>query len=90
MAINDGGPAFPQTPWRNSDGILQWPNDGWGMGGMSRRDYFSAKFAAAWVIALSTRHQDAGWTDAAAAIEANRLGLEQADMMLVQLAKEAR
>lgn len=35
--INDGGPAFPATPFIGPSGDVSWP-----IGGMTMRDYFAA------------------------------------------------
>jgi len=40
--IDDGGSAFPQPGWIDSDGSHHFPADGYGMGGMTLRDYFAA------------------------------------------------
>ena len=73
--IDTGGAAFPLR--------AKLPNDEYCYNeGMSLRDYLAATFAAAWVVALSIRHNDLGWSDAGAAVEANRLGLLQADEMI--------
>ena len=42
MAINDGGPAFPQPLTMHPSGVMDYPSNGWGMGGMTMRDYFAA------------------------------------------------
>ena len=49
---------------------------------VSPRDYFAAAFAAEWVAVLSRRRDVHGYSDTAACVEANRLGLLQADAML--------
>ena len=72
MSIKDGGAAFPME---------RAPEEGCSEG-MSLRDWFAGRFAAAWVIAISRRHAERGYEDEAAAVEANRLGLIQADAML--------
>lgn len=84
MDKDKGGSAFPEI-----ETDLNFDRDAgesyshtYSYGGMSLRDYLAAKFAAAWVIALSSRHEEAGYADKAAFIEANRLGLLQADAML--------
>ena len=38
----DGGPAFPQPLTMAPQGNLTSPWDGWGIGGMTLRDYFAA------------------------------------------------
>lgn len=83
-----GGPAFPMREERREpvgDNIElvtpgEWP-------GMSLRDYFAAKFAAAWVIALGARWKEGGFSDTDMLHESNRRGLEQADAMLAERAK---
>ena len=83
MANNDGGPAYPcevgsgvhENEHQNGPHTaIQY--------GMSLRDYFAAKFAAAWVSALAARHQEPGYCDEHAAFAAVKLGLIQADGML--------
>ena len=71
----DGGPAFPigEVHPDNADQVVT---------GMSLRDYFAAKFAAAWVIAFAQRWREPGCSDTDVLHEANRRGLEQADAML--------
>ena len=78
MADKTGGPAFPD-PIRADPGVVPCPE---GSSGMTLRDWFAGRFAAAWVIAISRRHAERGYEDEAAAVEANRLGLIQADAML--------
>lgn len=41
-ARDDGGPAFPQPLHTNMKGDMDWPSNGWGVGGMSLRDWFAA------------------------------------------------
>lgn len=41
-SVNDGGPAFPQPLFRQGDGGVTNPSDGWGLGGMSLWEYFAA------------------------------------------------
>lgn len=86
MATNDGGPAFPRviTEWDQQPGETDVTAKVTSVGGMTLRDYFAAKFAAAWVVALSARIGMPGYLDSAAAVEANRLGLLQADAMLAE------
>lgn len=43
MSNNDGGPAFPQPLTVHPSGSIEHPSNGWGLGGMSLRDYFAAK-----------------------------------------------
>lgn len=74
MSESNGGPAFPVRVDDN--------NGKWTEFGMTLRDYFAVKFAAAWVIALAARKDEAGYSDTGAALEANRLGELQADAML--------
>lgn len=76
---DDGGTAFPAT---EADHGLNFGNSG-----MSLRDYFAAKFIAAWVVALGARHGQPGYSDRDAMWEAIRLGTEQADVMLAERAK---
>lgn len=81
--INDGGPAFPSVEYADEnghyDGIYPIRSQ---YCGISMRDYFAAKFAAAWTIALSSRWKEEGCDDRAIANEAARLGLWQAEAML--------
>ena len=42
---NDGGPAFPQPQTQGGD----WPFNGFGMGGLTARDFFAA-FALAGLL----------------------------------------
>ena len=67
---NDGGPAFPRTA----------PNGGFN--GMSTRTWLAGQFAAAWVVAISRRCNEQGYSDYDVIRTANKLGLEQADAML--------
>ena len=84
---NTGGPAFPEM-WQNDsgqnattpDGQLVPPGCTTQLPGMTQRQYLAAKFAAAWVIAISARNPLEN--NYAVAIEANRLGLLRADGML--------
>ena len=46
------------------------------------RDYFAAKAMQAWIIALSNRRSEAGYTDNEIIFKASRLGYEQANEML--------
>lgn len=71
--------AATPGPWDIVDGS----NDG------RLRDYFAAKFAAAWVVALSARTEIPAYCDSDAAVEACRLGLLQADAMLAAQDAEA-
>ena len=83
--MTDGGPAFPQLlAERMPYGVYTLTAEG----GMTLRDWFAGRFASAWVIAISRRHAERGYEDEAAAVEANRLGLIQADAMLK--AREAK
>lgn len=75
----DGGPAFPFGQTCHVTGQLV---NGWGSEGMSLRDHMAIKFAAAWVRVITAEH--ATESREAIAIEANRLGLMQADHMLAQ------
>jgi hypothetical protein len=79
-AQNNGGPAFPipGVTCHYDDGSFKDPDHG----GMTLRDYCATKFAAAWVVALSARHCQPGYSDTEVVYEANRLGLAQADAML--------
>ena len=71
--LNSGGPAFPQRL------------ETWGpFGGLSTRDYLATHFAAAWTVALARRSAWPG-LDEGTTREAVRLGLMQADAMLVRL-----
>lgn len=74
MRKGSGGPAFPEVVTEGNKMTL--------LHGMSRREWLAAKFAAAWVPCLVARSRSAGYTDEAAACEANRLGYLQADAML--------
>lgn len=42
-AQDNGGPAFPQPMVENPQGGFTHPSDGYGLGGMTLRDYFAAK-----------------------------------------------
>ena len=43
-APNDGGPAFPQTAMPlPQGGGWDWPDQGWGYGGMRLRDYLASR-----------------------------------------------
>lgn len=54
----DGGPAFPQRPFKTQAGDLDWPH-GWGFGGMSLRDWF-AGMALQGVLAEGNCKDEAG------------------------------
>lgn len=43
---NDGGPAFPNPMYRCENGNVDFPWDGYGMGGMSLRDWFAGQVLA--------------------------------------------
>ena len=73
---NDGGPAFPVLVYDEVRGSHNETD------GMSLRDWFAGKFAAAWVVGLESRRGEEGYSDEAAALEACRLGLMQADYMI--------
>jgi len=75
VADKTGGPAFPD-PIRADPSVVPCPE---GSSGMTLRE---------WVIAISRRHAERGYEDETAAVEANRLGLIQADAMLK--AREAK
>ena len=72
---DDGGPAFPHNSM-DEDAKIQ------STGGMSLRDHFEVKFSAAWVIALSARKDDPGYSDEGAIHEACRLGTLHTKTML--------
>jgi hypothetical protein len=74
MQINDGGPAYP-VPYEFMGA------------GMSLRDQLAAQFAVAWVQAIVASHPNE--SREAIGIEANRLGLLQADHMLKQRTQDA-
>lgn len=38
----DGGSAFPQPMFRTLQQEQDWPDNGWGKGGLTMRDYFAA------------------------------------------------
>lgn len=76
-ASDDGGDVFPQS-YVGSDR----PHEGIG-GGMTLRQHYAGQFAAAWVLALSSRKHDEN--DMCVAGEANRLGIKQADALLAQM-----
>lgn len=83
MTDKTGGPAFPQV--YHPDMCC---DPAYVPAGMSLRDYMATKFAAAWTVALATRHGGPGlWGDEATSLEANRLGLKQADAMLQEREK---
>jgi hypothetical protein len=76
--IDDGGCAFPAEQHETQDGRWNQTFDP----GMTLRDYAAIRFAAAWVAAISGRpHSE---PDSAVAVEANRLGLLQADAFIQQ------
>lgn len=75
---NTGGLAFP-WPVADQECCGRFES---GYGGVSLREYYAAKFSAAWVQAITASH--AIESREAIAIEANRLGLLQADHMLKQ------
>jgi hypothetical protein len=85
-AQNNGGSAFPHDeihdciePYRHIQAST----------GVTVRDYFAAKFIAAWVVTLGARHGLPWHSDRDAMWEAIRLGTEQADAMLAERAKPA-
>lgn len=79
----DGGPAFPVADWDHQTFQPRTIEEARRLlSGMTLRDYFAAKFAVAWVAAITASH--ANESREAIAIEANRLGLLQADHMLAQ------
>ena len=78
MKYNDCGPAFP----RPRQVIQGMPDIDKGAEGMSLRDYFETKQISAWIIALSARRNEKGYTDEGAVYEAIRLGKLTADTML--------
>jgi len=41
MKKEDGGPAYPQ-PLTDNHGSMDYPSNGWGLGGMSLRDYMAS------------------------------------------------
>ncbi len=41
--IDDGGPAFPQPMFVGPNGQLDYPWNGWGMGGLSLRDWLAGQ-----------------------------------------------
>lgn len=45
MTDKSGGPAFPQPEWKSNSetGMREWPDNGWGCGGMSLRDWFAGQ-----------------------------------------------
>ena len=88
------GPGYPEEP----EAIAKWnaatprvepgkviPLDLW-----TKRHELAARFASAWVAALSTRRGEPSYSDSDAAIEANRLGIQQADSILEMLAERAK
>ena len=47
---DEGGPAFPNTLIETKDGAITSGFEGYGLGGMSMRDYFAAKAMQAEMI----------------------------------------
>ncbi len=79
-ARDDGGPAFPVEVDNTQPEGRQTGNTVYQTYGMSTRTYAAIQFAAAWTAALGTSNMVE--TRDERAIEANRLGLLQADDML--------
>jgi hypothetical protein len=80
----DGGPAFPFSGEyvAYEDEFGKEHRRTFSNEGLSIRDYFAAKFAAAWVLSITSSRPTE--SREAIGIEANRLGLIQADHMLNQ------
>ena len=74
----DGGPAFPLRGSAYDEDLAQRHE------GLSLRDYYATHFAAAWTVALARRSAWPG-LDESTVREAVRLGVLQADAMLVRL-----
>lgn len=74
MKLDPNAPAYPQNP--------EWTSN---RGGLSIRAELAARFAAAWAMAIGVRaHHNPDYDDEGAGIEANRLGLLQADHFINQ------
>jgi len=74
----DGGSAFPAPGLSNlPNGEFLHPESG-----MTLREYLATKFAVAWVLSITACHPTESREEIG--IEANRLGLIQADHMLNQ------
>lgn len=75
MSASTGGPAFPQPLFQGPAGTTN-PWDGWGVGGLSVRDYFAAK-------ALQGLLADPTWNPATKELGAAQ-AYKWADAMLVE------
>ena len=53
--------------------------------GMTLREYTAIKLSAAWVIALSQRHNEEGYSDHHCKYVANKRAIEQADALIEAL-----
>jgi len=65
----DGGPAFPGNPECDAPG-------------MTLRDWFAGQALAGLIQTLGARHDQDGYTDLGASVEAARLAFAVADAML--------
>ena len=74
MTDKDGEPAFPVWTSRPHDPP-----------GITLREYAAIKLSAAWVIALSQRHNDEGYSDYYCKYMANKLAVQQADALIEAL-----
>jgi len=74
-------PAFPCYRIEYGDDKKTPPQQGYWQE-VTLRDYFAAKAMQAWIIALSNRRSEAGYTDNEIIFKASRLGYEQANEML--------
>ena len=74
MTDKDGGPAFPV-----------WTSNPLDPAGMTLREYAAIKLSAAWVIALSQRHNEEGYSDNHCKYVANKRAIEQADALIEAL-----
>ena len=77
MTDKDGEPTFPL--WTSS------PQD---PPGMTLRECAAIKLSAAWVIALSQRHNDEGYSDYYCKYMANKRAIEQADALIEALQED--
>ncbi len=73
-AHKDGGPAFPQPLFKQNDGFTTNPSDGYGLGGMTLRDYFAGQA----LVGFSSEEMLRGFSAEGRA----RLAYEAADEML--------
>ena len=77
MTDKDGEPAFPVWTSRPHDPP-----------GITLREYAAIKLSAAWVIALSRRHNEEGYSDRHCKYVANKRAIEQADALIDELQED--